>query len=225
MPGGQGWASLVINPAGVAAFSGKLPDGVAFTHSSAVRADSTLAFNLPVYSAKARGLCQGELTFRTRPDSKLDGMLDWNKPLQPATTAGLYASGFGPGQVQLLGAVLPKFVKNTTRLNLTPAVAPAKNVNVTIEGGEVTGAPVTTAATYRADNKIAFDSTANPLGVKFTIDVSTGLVTGSFVPPVVAPAKPKTVKFTGALYLPHNEATGVFSGPLTTGKVTLSVIP
>jgi YD repeat-containing protein len=95
-PAGTGYASVTIDNAGVARFSGKLADGTAFTSSVRPRTDGKYAVFLQPYG-KAKALFAGMMSFAA-PLGQNATPIFWQKPAQPK--ALYYPAGFDPVELE-----------------------------------------------------------------------------------------------------------------------------
>lgn len=95
-PGGDGWATAVINPGGVVLMKGVLGDGTPFSESGALSADGEFSLYRWLYRpvADERGFIGARLVFRDdQPTiSHFDGVAQWTKPADPRENR--FAGGF-----------------------------------------------------------------------------------------------------------------------------------
>jgi uncharacterized protein YkwD len=78
-PQGNGFAAILVNPAGGAIISGRLADGTPFSAVGRVANDGTLAIYAVPSGAPRGSSLNGLLTFRSTDVSDLDGALAWSK--------------------------------------------------------------------------------------------------------------------------------------------------
>ena len=206
LPQGNGYGTLKVraNSPG-AAFTGKLGDGTPFTFGSSIVTNGS-SVNIPVYIPlyKGQGFLAGLLTSEPTANGNLDGVLNWFKP----ETAGAYLPAPFNTQVSLFGSTYVRPMKGQLVINLP-------NGTVTFNAGDLANPPLQKAVTLGTNDKITVtDPGADKL--KMSINISTGLFSGSFV----GPDAPKATSFSGALFQDgFNFGTGVFKGPADPGSV------
>ncbi len=205
-PFGNGYALGSVSSRGAVSVAGVLGDGAAFAFSAPLFADATCPVYVQPYAKQ--GLLAGTLVFHdaTTPDiASADGTLLWQKP---ATTKGLYKSGF-TGSIAALGSRWTPPAKNTAALDIT-------NWNFAIGNG-VLVSPLAATVTLSPANLFTL---TGAVGTKLTLAPKTGLLSGSF-----PGASGKPVKFNGALLQSQRIGRGVFVLPDKTGPVTLDPPP
>lgn len=213
VPQGIGRMTLTTKSVGTVTWQSKLADGVAVTRSSILGPDGEAGFWAPLYSNRGSLLGEGAIAI---DDGTVSGDVIWKKPddIKPGR---LYPSAFeaelhpvgGPYSTDILGAaVLAKFGGDSPNAviafagaNLDPDNAP--NVGATLVKG-------TKAVTFTVVK------TPNPAGVRCSLNMSTGVFTGSFTlkdpDPVTGKTLTRTSSFEGVV-TPRDEnvfGTGYF---------------
>lgn len=93
-PQGDGFARMDIGKTGVVSITGKLGEGTAFTSSSLLKDDHSLALYAGLYASKPaqRGSVAGRVSVGPAAAIDLAATLRWYKP--PQTSGAFYRSGF-----------------------------------------------------------------------------------------------------------------------------------
>jgi hypothetical protein len=204
-PGGFSIARAEVAASGAVNFFVNLADGVTPTvsYASALAADGTAPYYSALYGGQ--GVFLGWFDFA--PSNEPASQLTWIKPAGPGT---FYPGGFSTNpQTWSSRYVAPK--KGTN-------VIDGDTVTLTFNGGGLES-EITADATFNPANNTFEVSkpSANKLALKFA--PSTGLLTGTFVPPM----EKKAARFE-ALWLPsHSNAAGFFEGTNETGSVIVTV--
>lgn len=220
-PQGSGCGALVIDTAGNATWSGKLADGTATTGSAWLTSAGTVPMHHPLY-ATGTGSAQGTLEVGlnsavSTPD------FDWYKAAQTAATRS-YMSGFPLHDLDALGCKYVKPASGTQVLGLSGSTANAK---LTLAQGGL-AASLEQTLNFPATNVLTV-ATPNPNTVTISsLDLNTGLFSGSFVIPDAVPANKRTTTFSGVLLPAANEALGCFNlaqlpSPTTSAQLSGSV--
>jgi hypothetical protein len=209
VPTGTGYATLIVTKTGLVSISGKLADGAAFASSGPLLTGSAYD-QYPLYVSGIYpngGSVSGVITFEKLAQTQCDGTLGWVKPSQTGSTS-YFGGGFN-ASVSFAGSTYAKPV--TTGTVQTPNVlgTSATNAVLTFSGGGLT-APVTANVSLLAGGAMQVTGTT---GISVSLSAATGLVSGSFIPPLSTAA----VKFGGAIDQSASVAAGFFLGPLTSG--------
>jgi hypothetical protein len=197
LPAGAGFATLRIKSNGLLRWSGRLPDGTAWSRTSWLRDDLTAVFYVPLY--ERTGSLSGLVSFATQDGVRGSGDLVWSRP-------DLEVPGFA-GDLQM------------TASPYTPP--PAGERALDFPSGTLT----LTAGDLPAQvNKMASLNTTNVFGVSpdlgeqltLKIEPETGLMSGSFLHPNGA-----TTELLGIVDQLERSGAGYFLGPQTGGALSL----
>jgi len=172
VPDGTDFATITIKKGGAGSIVGHLCDGTVFSSSSflvtGTAGHELIAFDPTPYAGG--GVVSGVLDFGVPTKGKLAGKFLWVKPA--TTTTKYYAKGFvteltAAGDVFTAATGVP-FTSGTLSL-----------------GGAFTGSPVVEKFTVTKAGVVTFKAPVVD-GVSMSIAPSTGLVTGTFTPPLKA---------------------------------------
>ena len=197
LPPGAGFATLRVKPDGLLRWSGRLPDGTAWSRTSWMRDDFAAAFYVPLY--ERTGSLSGLVSFATQHGVRGIGDLVWSRP-------DLEVPGFA-GDVQM---------------NASPYIPPsAGEPAIDFPGGTLTLAAGDLPAQL---NKMVSLNTTNvfvvspDLGEQLTlrIDPATGLMSGSFLH-----ANGAMIELLGIVDQLDRSGAGYFLGPQTGGALSL----
>jgi hypothetical protein len=201
LPPGAGFATLRIKTDGLLRWSGKLPDGTAWSRTSWMRDDLAVPLYVPLY--ERTGSLSGLVSFATQHGVRGIGDLVWSRP-------DLEVPGFA-GDVQM------------TASPYTPPSAGEPAIDfpdgtLTLTDGDLP-AQLNKVASLNATNVFV----ASPdLGEQLTlkIDAATGLLSGSFLHPNGA-----TAELLGIVDQLDRSGAGYFLGPQTGGALRLEPSP
>jgi len=202
-PGGDSFGTVTIDAGGRVKFSGTLADGTKISQGAPLSKNGWWPFYVPLYGGG--GSVLSWVIFAESPESNLTGVLNWIKP--PLASANLYANGF---------AIQREFSGSSYQ-----PPAPGMERVLTFSGGRVRISAGNLADTFDSlvllgdDNKVT-DQSGNSL--KLSISLSTGLFSGSVVPPGAT----RSIPFQGVLHQKQNYGGGFFLGTNQSGKVRLS---
>lgn len=202
-PDGFGYGSFVVTEnTGALTITGKLPDGSALLSTTFVGQSGEVLLYQALHAN--RGSIMGKLTvtpsINAPVDNEVKGVMNWLKPASlPAAKDTVYAEGFGPLELTVMGSayVAPlkgKIIAGLTELAATPATAtnaqlaftyggltPSFNQLIRIVNPSATG--LTNKATVAAFNAAA-NPNPNPNKVAIpTFTAPTGLFAGSYTLP------------------------------------------
>lgn len=208
-PTGIGYGLLVVNKAGTAKLTGKLPEGTALSFSSTVKPDGTVPVYLPYAPQKnARaGSLFGLITFRDVPGvSDCDAALRWFRP----------EIGEDPG------------FSGDPILEGARYLAPAKNQRALALADTVRNGLVDVAGTFgheitltKANKVLVEDPSEENLALSF--NAATGMLTGSFREPHPDKENVWLKRFVyGALLQKQKKAGGYFLNPDGGGAVMIT---
>ena len=206
-PQGSGFATLVVNAAGVAQLAGLLANGTPFVSGAFLQNDGTLPVFAPLY--RGRGSLFGALTFQETGGSDVDGALTWINPDGAPTKLSPVAPGF----IETLAATgahyLPPLA-GTRALALADATG-----NALIElGGGGLATDLSQTVTLTSLNTVTALA-PNPAVVTMKLSAGSGLFAGSFLAPgALAPSK-----YFGVLLQKQNAGFGFFPAPGGSGSV------
>jgi hypothetical protein len=197
-PGGDGYGTVSISTAGMAAWSGFLADNT----SVALPAVSISKFGqwplyIPLYGKL--GSLSGWITFTG--SNTFVGEANW---FRVGASGKLYPSGF----TNLLSIAGSSFTPGTAKI---PVLAPANNLFLTLSGGGLSP-PLTNALTLYDSGKFV----TNTEGIsKLTLSVApgTGVISGTFLDPLTR----LTTTIKGAVLQQQGYAAGFFLSTNATG--------
>src|SRR5439155_16208158 len=203
-PGGDGYGTVIVGPAGYVTLSGSLADGNALSQLVPLSRNGYWPFYMSRYAGK--GSVWGWLMFdANQPSAQINGWVSWIKTAVPV--AQFYSAGF-TNLAQVVGS---RYTAPTTN-----RVIDLTNGAVIFEGGNLSG-PFTNLVALSDASKITDLSLSNKLNL--TVAVSNGTFFGS----VRVPGTMRTNIFKGALlqdlgvgygyFLGTNQSGGVFLGP------------
>jgi hypothetical protein len=204
LPGGCGYAFVIVNALGKVTYSGVLGDGTPITGSTFVSEQGQWPLCNQPYHRK--GLVLGWINFTNNPVSgtALEGVTAWLKPEQPL--ARLYRDGFDWPYSSETNNVL-----GTTFTNRFPPL-PATNGAVVLNFGNLA-------------QTITYPFTVNS---SYTIQGTNGLtirispLSGFFRGSALNPATAETISFSGAYLQGLETGYGFFLGTNQSGSVTLT---
>ena len=199
-PGGDGFGTVTVNPAGTVLFNGTLADGTKVTQKTTLSKDGQWPFYVSLY--KGKGSLISWVTFTNETDTDLDGLFNWFKQTQ---TAKYYPGGFTNEAMVAGSRFVPPTVTNLV-INITNGIAGFTNGNLTLD--------FTNHVMLDAKGKV-FNQGANKLSL--SISKSSGTFSGSVTPP----GGGKAVSFKGALLQKQNHGSGFFLGTNQSGRVSL----
>lgn len=171
---GHGWAQQTVARSGSVRTSGRLPDQTSFTSSSfLVGTESAhvthLLFNSRLY--RGQGSLAGLPLIQTQAQSDISATLTWSKP---ETSTGAQPSALS-ANISAWGSRYQPSIRNSPVLPFSSGVLQLSSASWP--------APVQASLLSTQANRFrAVDD--NPNRVTFTIQASTGLVTGSFTHPL-----------------------------------------
>ena len=209
-PGGFGWGTLAVSPAGVLALKGNLADGTVLGQSVSLSQDG----RWPFYAAYALpptgngGAVLGWIGFSNQPATALGGTLYWFRP--EGKLPAVYQGGFTNLGLPVVGSTYN--VANKPLLALT-------NAQVVFYGGNLPFS-ITNLVTLTSNDTIIVPivEPENTNKLLLTITKPTGAMSGSFA----NPANPKqTIKLNGVLLQNQTNAAGYFLGTNESGAFLL----
>ncbi|MDW8308335.1 MAG: FG-GAP-like repeat-containing protein [Verrucomicrobiales bacterium] len=121
-PGGDGYGTVTVNPAGIVRISGKVGDVASFAQSTHLSQDGIWPFYAPLYAT--RGAVFGWLKFTNLPNADIEGEVDWIK--KPFVTL-YYPNGFTNRTAVLGSAYIPP---SGRVIDLTNAVITFRGANL-----------------------------------------------------------------------------------------------
>ena len=208
-PQGTGYATMVVSNDGTATLAGKLGDGTPLSITSAL----TNAGQFPLYQVLSSGTgayIAGVITFgNVASVSDAAGTLHWVKPAQSVAQA--YQAGF----VTNLSAVASKFPSATPVLG--------KSGTMTVKGGTLT-VTLTKTVTIPASGGALVITPNGTDGTTLSVDATTGLITGTFLPGWLANPSDSTRRSVyGVLFPKQNTAGGLFIQTTKTGQFRIGL--
>lgn len=215
-PGGDGWAAVVISPAGVVKVTGRLADGTALTETAYLSAEGDFSLYNEIYrSIPQKGHFGGRLAFEDHPGiSDFHGSVEWLK--RPDTREARYPAGFS----STLTALGSRYMTPTvgTRL-LAQLTAAEPNASLSLLGPNLpaaTGQEIERVISWQASNALRH---YGPETLTGTANRATGLVSGSYRDPATG----MRITFQGITFQKQGLAAGQFL--LGSGSGALRVQP
>gem|GEM_PF-5970547 len=215
-PGGDGWAAVVISPAGLVRVTGRLADGTPITETAHLSAESDFSlFNELYRTIPQRGHFGGRLAFEDQPGiSDFHGTLQWLK--RPDTREVRYPSGFASTRMALGSRyTIPS---SGTRL-LSQLAANDPNASLSLLGPNLpstTRQEIERVISWQASNALRH---FGPETLTGTANRNTGLVSGNYRDPVTG----LRIPFQGITFQKQGIAAGQFL--LGSGSGALRVQP
>jgi hypothetical protein len=200
LPGGDSYATVMVDKTGKIVAAVSLADNTKFTQSLPISADGTWPLFAALYSG--HGSIMGWMSFTNPPPSVLAGNLTWHKP---ADTAKFYPAGFVAVSAAS-GGVYQRPTNGASILNAT-------NATFVLLGGDL-AASITNQITLNGHSQV---TNLGPQPLKLTFSLSSGLFTGS----IVDPASLRKISFGGVIRQDLDAGDGFFVGTNQTGRVLL----
>ncbi len=223
-PQGASWSTQVVSASGMAAWTSRLADGTTVTGSAGIAADGSTPLHAMLYSNL--GSVQGwqQLDSGTLASG---GSLSWVKSSVAGTLS--YASGFPLHDLAGSGARYTTPVGSEMLFGITPGT---DNAALTFTQGGLSQA-FSQIFSFGAGNLITIPSgSANPHQIKFTLDLTTGILSGSGATMDIDPRNPSLNRqrpgtFSALLIPNFEQAIGHFllptsrsaSAPILSGKL------
>jgi hypothetical protein len=197
-PGGDSYATVVVDKTGRIRLSGVLADGTRITQSGMLSGYGQWPLYLPLY--RGQGLLWSWVSLTNATAGDLSGDLAWIKPA--STAAGYYPAGFTNQMAAAWGLAYVPPSAGGAVLAMTSA-----NLVLSGDGPGLTNPVVlaTTKATSRDGSKLSL-----------TFNRSTGLFSGRVTPTNATP-----IAFTGVALQGSNLASGFFLEAGKSGHVAL----
>jgi hypothetical protein len=197
-PGGDSYATVVVDKTGRIRLSGVLADGTRITQSGMLSGYGQWPLYLPLY--RGQGLLWSWVSLTNATAGDLSGDLAWIKPA--STAAGYYPAGFTNQMAAAWGLAYVPPPAGGAVLAMTSA-----NLVLSGDGPGLTNPVVlaTTKATSRDGSKLSL-----------TFNRSTGLFSGRVTPTNATP-----IAFTGVALQGSNLASGFFLEAGKSGHVAL----
>ena len=196
-PGGDGFGTVTVGPAGGITFGASLPDGTKVSQSTFVSAQG----QWPLYSppSSVKGSLFGWLTFTNLATNDIDGLVSWIK--LPQSSAKFYPAGF----TNQTGVIASKYVFT----NKVPVLSFSTG-QVWLANGNL-AASFTNQVLLSTNNKVTVIGT-NKLSL--TLLTGSGLFTGSATPPAGKP-----ISIGGVVLEKQNFGAGFFLGTNQSGRI------
>ena len=198
-PGGDGFGVATISTIGKFTLSGTLSDGFAF---SAIGGSIAQSGDWPIYASlyNKTGVIIGWLS---QTSGIYGGTLAWVKPGAAGTN---YTGGF-TNFVTTLSSLLPTMTKSVRALAITNGIVVLSDGSLSV--------PLTNHIVMTATNSFIV-SPGQTNGLKLSLNLSTGQISGSFV----HPTSHKVNAVKGIVMPQQNDARGFFLSPQT-GRLLL----
>lgn len=202
-PGGDGYGTVTVTPAGYASLSATLGDGSAnVSQRVPISKNGFWPLYVSLYSGK--GSLLSWMRFADRPTDDFSGLLSWMKPNLP--THRFYPGGFTNETFALGSRYVPPALRTNRVMNFS---------NGFVElGGANLASTILNDVLLTPTNRI-INLSSNKLSM--TITLSSGLFSGS----AVRPDTGRPVPFKGVLLQKANYGTGLHSGTNRTGRVSI----
>jgi hypothetical protein len=202
LPFGHGFATMRVQPGGMASLSGTLADGTRVSWSAPVSKRGSWPLYMSLYAGN--GSVLSWLTFTNTAQSDVAGLLSWIKP------ANIMARYYPGGFAAEYGAVGSRYVTppiGAGILNLT-------NGTLTFVGGNL-AADFTNSLDLSLSGRVT-NLSSNRLALSFSLP--TGLFNGS----VVEPSSAKALTFKGVVLQKQNAGFGFLLGTNLSSRVVLA---
>ncbi len=199
-PGGDGYATMTVNAAGVVRLSGKVGDAVSFSHSTYLSKAGQWPLYASLYSAK--GSVLGWATLTNTLTNSVEGVVSW---IKTAYNTRYYANGF-TNETTLLGSTYVSPASEERVLSIT-------NGSLTFSGANMAG-----LAGYPAT--LTETNTVYVGGAKYfrLSNPSSGLMIGQFPHPTLGGNRSSA----GVVLQQQNVMRAQFTGYDQTGSVQLT---
>lgn len=234
IPQGRGYVTLVLTPAGIATWGGKLADGTVVTASTTFGLNGDVPLHQMLYTptvAATAGSLHGWA--QVTPDSigmslnngrpLLDGTLNWIKlPQASASTSRNYKAGFPLHELAVTGGLYVAPPSKTAVLSLTDHGPGTNDAKLVFSEGNLASTlnqplRITNLNTVVMPSGVA----ANPAAVSLSLTAATGLVGGGFTLKDIDPTDitppyavvTRTVSWSGVLVPRLPRGTGFFLLP------------
>ncbi len=206
VPQGAGYATLVVAPSGRALLTGALADGASFSAAGQAAADNSLALYTPLY--KGQGSLSGSLSLNPADQTDLDGTVRWVNPSRPQSAV---APAAFDATLDAFGSAYTPPAPHTPVLAVTPGTP---NSKLHLDGSNLT---VTQTGILNAASQFSWPN-ATLEGLSVTVNVHTGVFTGSFLNPNT---RQKNV-LHGVIFKKQNAGYGYFLGGNESGSASLA---
>jgi len=215
-PQGASWYTLTVSPTGLATMVARLADGTAITQSRGLGDSGDFPFHVMLYGNF--GSIQGSFNL----DETVAGAasLTWFK--SPGTVSRSYASGFPAHSLFGGGAryVAPTLGQMLFGIGIVP-----DNARLTFTWGGL-AVPFVQTFTLAAGNVVSMpQGSTNPHQLKLSMDLKTGIITGSGSAMDINPQNPAQNRqrpgtFSGLLNPVYEQAHGHFLLPASTSPTS-----
>jgi hypothetical protein len=209
VPGGHSYGTVTIDSNGVATLKGFLADKTSAAQKAPLSRNGEWPLYVPLYAGK--GSLLSWVAFTDRPTDDFHGLLNWNKPMMPASTK-YYRAGFTTNENEVVGA------RYTAPVGTTNKVLQMSGGQLTFTGGNLSQDHAA-AVTLGLGSKV---TNGSPHKLTMTFTPSSGLFRGSFTP---TNAGSKAVSFAGAVLQKGTNAAGHYLGTNQSGRVLLEAAP
>lgn len=214
-PQGASWHTLTVSPTGFSTMVARLADGTALTRSSGLGDSGDFPFHVMLYGNF--GSIQGSFNL---DETSAGASLTWFK--SPGTTSRSYASGF-PAH-SLLGGGARYMAPALGQMLFGIGIAP-DNARLTFTWGGL-AVPFVQTFTLGAGNIVSVpQGSANPHQIKLSMDLKTGIITGSGAAMDINPQNPAQNRqrpgtFSALLNPVYEQAYGHFLLPTSTSPTS-----
>ncbi|SPE51083.1 putative Lysyl endopeptidase [Verrucomicrobia bacterium] len=198
-PGGDGYATVTVNKAGMIVASGMLADGTHFAQSATVSKSANWPFYVALYGGQGSAL--SGITFSDATD--FTGALSWIKPA--ITRTKYYPNGF-TAATTITGAGYTRPQRGTPVLNLSSGT-------VSLSGNDPS-VSIQDSIAIDSNNRVTFQSDK-----RSSLTFSTG--NGMFSGHVLNPGTSTMIPFSGVVLQNQNTGMGFFLGTDQSGEVVI----
>lgn len=212
LPQGAAWARQKISSSGVATWSGRLPDGKSFTHSSLLSASGHAALHVMMFHYQASVQGWQHLNSETKAST---AVMYW---IRSAFKSTKYPEGFP--MLTLLGAG-GKYTAPKGAEILFGYPSQNENARFVFSYGGLDTSPFVQPYTISSKNKLTLPKISNAYKIKAVLDPATGIFSGSgksFAYSPLAPAAARPATFSGLAIPGRNVAIGYFLLPVSNAK-------
>jgi len=209
VPGGHSYGTVSIDSNGVASLKGYLSDKTSAAQKAPLSKNGEWPLYVPLYSGK--GSLLSWVAFSDQPTNDFHGLLNWSKPMMPASTK-YYRAGFTTNESEVVGSRYKAPVGATNKvLQMSAGQLSFTGGNLAEDAVNAVELGLSSKVTNRSPHKLT---------MSFTL--SSGLFKGSYTP---TNAGARAVSFAGAVLQKGTNAAGYYLGTNQSGRVLLEAAP
>jgi subtilisin-like proprotein convertase family protein len=209
-PQGAAWGTQTVSHTGIASWAGRLADGTAITSSVGLSAGGSVPLHVMLYNHL--GSAQGWQTLDSLTQTT-SSSLTWVKA--PISTTRSYPTGFPVHDLIGTGARYTAPATGEMLFGIAPGIG---NASLTFSHGGL-AQPFVQTFSLGAGNLVTLPTgSANPHQLQFTLDLTTGILTGTGTAMDIDPLNPalnrqRTGTFSAILVPDREQAVGHFLLP------------